>query len=257
MHEANDYGPVARLYDLYVQTDLDLHFFRQEVERASGPVLELMAGTGRVTCGILGTAQTLTCLDVSLPMLGVLKNKLVGGQVPHVVCGDVRRLPFRRHFHLAIIPFNSFSELTEEADQRSALLEINRVLIHGGRLICTLHNPAVRARAIEHGRRLISECSLPSEEGSLEVWIEESPDADAKTVECEQTFLLYDGNGGLKDRQTMGLRYSLIGEAEFAELAASAGFEVTDLFGDYERRRFDPDASPYMIWVLRSWRRAA
>jgi SAM-dependent methyltransferase len=257
MRGANDYGPVAHLYDHYVQTDLDLDFFRREVEGAAGPVLELMAGTGRVSRGIVEVAGNLTCLDISLSMLRVLKQKSTGKSLLQVVCGDVRRLPLRRRFHLVIIPFNSFSELTEQAEQRKALMEINRVLIPGGRCIITLHNPVVRARAFEQGSRLVAAHDLPGKEGRLEVWIEESPDPASHTVECVQTFLVYAEDGELKHRHEMDLRYSLIEKAEFAALAASAGFEVVELFGDYDRQIFEPAASPFMIWVLRSWRSAA
>lgn len=257
MREANDYGPVAQFYDYYVQTDLDLEFFRGEVSRVAGPVLELMAGTGRVSDGIVEVAANLTCVDISLPMLRVLRRKLMEKELPQVVCGDVRRLPLRRHFHLVIIPFNSFSELTEQADQRRVLMEINRVLVPGGRLICTLHNPVVRARAFEQGRRLVGAHDLPGEDARLEVWIEESPDPVSRTVECVQSFLVYAEDGELKHRHDMELRYSLIEDAEFTALAASAGFEVIDLFGDYDRRYFEPASSPFMIFGLRNWRSAA
>jgi hypothetical protein len=45
---ALDYDRIARLYDAYVRTELDVPFFLQEARQASGPVLELRAG--RVAC---------------------------------------------------------------------------------------------------------------------------------------------------------------------------------------------------------------
>lgn len=42
---------VADIYDSYVTTTDDIPFFVEESRKAAGPVLELMAGTGRVSRG--------------------------------------------------------------------------------------------------------------------------------------------------------------------------------------------------------------
>ncbi|NIR40656.1 MAG: class I SAM-dependent methyltransferase, partial [Actinobacteria bacterium] len=47
--EPNDYDTVADLYDAFVQIDFDLEFFRRLARGCGGPLLELMAGTGRAT----------------------------------------------------------------------------------------------------------------------------------------------------------------------------------------------------------------
>ena len=44
-----DYDSVAEIYDLYVTVDYDIPFFLSEAANAKGPVLELTAGTGRLS----------------------------------------------------------------------------------------------------------------------------------------------------------------------------------------------------------------
>jgi len=44
-----NYNHVADLYDIAIQVDFDLPFFLDQVRGVSGPILELMCGTGRVS----------------------------------------------------------------------------------------------------------------------------------------------------------------------------------------------------------------
>ena len=48
---ALDYSLIAAVYDDFCDFDLDLDFFRSLLTRRAGRVLELMAGTGRVSLG--------------------------------------------------------------------------------------------------------------------------------------------------------------------------------------------------------------
>ena len=41
-----------------------------------------------------------------------------------------------------------------------------------------------------------------------------------------------------------------LSRGEFEELARSAGFSVTALFGDYSYSEFREDTGPFMLWVL-------
>jgi SAM-dependent methyltransferase len=248
----NDYGPVAHLYDSYVQVDFDLRFFQEEAERVSGPVLELMAGTGRVTAAILERDVRLTCVDISPSMLKVLKRKLKAtGRHPHVVCADIRKLPLDCDHELAIIPFNSFSELTEAGDRRQALAEIRRALVQGGRFICTLHNPAVRARTLDGSQRLQGSYPLPEDGGRFELWVEGSLDSHTRRAESAQTYRIFDGEGRLAAELESRVGFALIEKHELEAMVAEAGFEILELYGDYDRSAFHGDSSPFMIWILR------
>jgi len=70
------YDDVADLYDLHVTVDLDVPFFVNEAQRVCGKVLELMAGTGRVSIPLVEAGVELTCVDVSEGMLERLRAKL-------------------------------------------------------------------------------------------------------------------------------------------------------------------------------------
>ena len=56
--------------------DADIPFFREMCADATGDVLELMSGTGRVSLPLLRAGVTLTCVDYSAEMLRVLVSAL-------------------------------------------------------------------------------------------------------------------------------------------------------------------------------------
>ena len=89
-----DFDPVARYYDLYVQTELDVPFWVEEARRHAGRRLELMCGTGRISLALLRAGFALTCVDYSAGLLAVLREKLARerGLVAEVVEADVRHL---------------------------------------------------------------------------------------------------------------------------------------------------------------------
>lgn len=69
------YAWIASLYDRFVKTDYDVPFFINETKKTDG-VLELMAGTGRLTIPLLEAGIQVTAVDFSAEMLAVLRPKL-------------------------------------------------------------------------------------------------------------------------------------------------------------------------------------
>jgi hypothetical protein len=123
---AMDYDRVARLYDSYVQTDVDVPFFLREARKAAGAVLELTAGTGRVSIPLLEAGIDLTCADSSSAMLDVFREKLRAKTLTaELVRADMCELSLDRRFALIFVPFHSFAEVTDPARQRQALSRIH------------------------------------------------------------------------------------------------------------------------------------
>jgi hypothetical protein len=57
---AVDYSRLAALYDALVTDASDVEFFVRAAREARGPILELMAGTGRVTMPLARAGLELT-----------------------------------------------------------------------------------------------------------------------------------------------------------------------------------------------------
>jgi SAM-dependent methyltransferase len=210
-----------------------------------------MAGTGRVSERLAGAGWDFTCVDLSREMLQVLWRKAPGWEgSARAICADVCDLPLPTRFALVVIPFHSFAELTDGADQRRALAEIHRVLLPGGRCICTLHNPRVRTRSLTGIRELRGTFDLPSGGAVLELYVEASLDAVTRIAESVQTYRILDSGGEMASERVQKVRFALIERPEFEGMARAAGFRVDQLYGDYARAEFLPDESPHMIWIL-------
>jgi SAM-dependent methyltransferase len=246
------YAEIADLYDALVRFDEDIPFFVEECIKARGPVLELMAGTGRVSIPIAEAGVDLTCVEISEEMLKRLRAKLAGRRLlARTIQGDVRRLDLPGLFSVAIIPFNSFSELTSEADRLLALEGIHTALRADGRLICTLHNPIVRLQALKESGSRPSRFPHPSGDGEVVFRMSVEYDPKTQIVRGIEVFEVYSGHGGLLETREVRIRFCLPDADWFRTAACKRGFTVEELYGDYQRSSFAPETSPFMIWLLR------
>lgn len=242
-----DYDSVAEIYDLFVVADYDIPFFLHETASVEGPVLELTAGTGRLSLALIQAGVQLTCVDGSRGMLDVLSRKLRDrGLSAEVLCADVCQLALHPRFQLALLPFQSFMEIVGEARQRQALSAVFACLAAGGRFICTMHNPAVRRAQVDGSLRLVGR--FPTGDGSLVVsGFEQGGHSLVKRL---QFFEFFGNDGRLRSKQLLPMEFEFVDRDRFAIMARDTGFEVLDLYGDYDRSPFDAGTSPVMIWML-------
>jgi ubiquinone/menaquinone biosynthesis C-methylase UbiE len=251
MEETIKHSQFADLYDVYVPVAFDIPFFLQEAWETGGKILELMAGTGRVSIPLIEAGIDLTCVDYSQPMLAKLSEKLpLRGHKTRLVCQDVRNLEIYDEFDLAFIAFNSFAELTRPSDQIAVLQRVHLHLSKNGKFICTLHNPVKRLKNVDGQLRLWGNYPLQDRPGRLLLWGMETLDKENAMVNGLQFFEVYDENGIMSSKRILETKFAIIEKDEFEAMAESAGFIVMSLFGDYSYSKFVRDSSPYMIWVL-------
>ena len=244
-----DYSRFAHLYDGLVTFNADLPFFAEECLAASGSVLELMAGTGRVTTELVKAGLHPICVDSSREMLARLASK-TATESRDIVCADVRNLPCENVFAIAILPFNSICELVSERDRHMALASVHAALVPGGRFICTLYNPAYRLKSVNPQGQVAARFPSPSGSGEVVLSIASEYDAARGVVFGVQTFATMDG-ATVVDEVAIPIEFCLPSRTWFAEAVSAIGFAVDALFGDYDRSEYDSERSPYMIWCLR------
>lgn len=244
------YDDIADLYDLHVTVDFDIPFFIAEAQRSGGKVLELMAGTGRVSVPLVEAGVELTCVDASEGMLERLRAKLGVRRLSATVHrADIRELDLRERFALVIIPFHSFSEVTSPDDAERALQSVVRHLSGSGRVIVPLHNPVVRLRGVDGALRLTSADAIDG--GHLVVSGFERFDARTRVVTRTQFYEVFDERGRLESKRMLAMEFRLLWPGEFEDLAGRVGLEREALYGDYNYADFDEQRSPFMVWVLR------
>lgn len=246
------YDQVAELYDASIQSDFDIPFFLEEAQRAGGPVLELMSGSGRVSLPLIEAGIPLTCVDFSAGLLAILQRKLdahgLSAELRHM---DVRDLALGRAFELIFIPFHSFPEVLDLEDEQRVLRRVAEHLVDDGRFICTLHNPSVRLQAVDRPYGLWLERPLPDGAGTVLLWGVQQYDAEHEIVTVQEFFEVYDPANVMQARHRVQLQFRALTSDQFEAMAADAGFAVEALYGNYDRSDFDPAASPFMIYLLR------
>jgi SAM-dependent methyltransferase len=137
-----DKGLSAAFYDVITDADTrlsgDVEIYAG-LAPPGGAVLELGAGTGRVTRALLRAGAEVVAVDRSAPMLAHARERIA--RLPEAQrarvrwqVADLRRLRLRRRFGLVIAPFNLFMHLYSRADVEAALAAIARHLAPGGRL---------------------------------------------------------------------------------------------------------------------------
>ena len=131
---------LARLYDLDLQDDPgDLDLWTALAAEAAGPVLELMAGSGRVAVPLAAEGHEVTAVDIDAAMLARARRRAdavgsdVAGRV-ELVLGDASApdLGLGRRFRLACIALNSILLLPTRAAQRTAWQTLAAHLVPGG-----------------------------------------------------------------------------------------------------------------------------
>jgi ubiquinone/menaquinone biosynthesis C-methylase UbiE len=136
------------LYDFeYADRDNDVSWYRAlaRVRAPTYPILELGAGTGRITCPLARDGHSLVALDSMQSMLAALRRRAkdegLEGTIRTVVA-DMRALPEPdASIGLVISPFNALMHLYTWQDLLACFREAARVLVPGGALAFDVELP--------------------------------------------------------------------------------------------------------------------
>ncbi len=91
---------------------------------------------------------------------------------------------------------------------------------------------------------------LPDTDGHLALVTVENYDPANRLVKGAQIYELYDADGVLHSKWSVQLTFYLHAKDDFEGLLRSQGFVIEVFYGDYSRAEFDPQQSPFMIWLL-------
>jgi SAM-dependent methyltransferase len=228
------YDAIARLYDPWSRSVTeDIAFYVDEARRATGPVVELGVGTGRVAVPIASTGIPVIGVDDSPGMLDVCRERAKAAGVLDLVdlrLGDFRDPPVSERVELVICPFRAYLHLADDGDRLRALAAARMLLRPGGALVFDVFAPAPDDIEETHGRWLEREPGI---------WERADWDTGARTLT-----LGVRGPGG-----ETALRLAWLSPLEWRRLLDRAGFATEALYGWFDRRphRGGEDS----IWIAR------
>jgi SAM-dependent methyltransferase len=254
-----EYDAFAASYDLeYGTTRSDLDFYVALTRAAKPPVLELACGTGRVTIPIARAGVPVTGVDSSWEMLAQARAKLdAAGPLPvTLVEGDMRTFQLKERFGLAVIPARSFLHLLTPEDHVTALRNIHRHLLDGGRLALNFFVPNLRM-IVEHAESSLGQALVYSHEfvdpdtgQQVLVWRSLQHETHRQRIHAQFVYEWLDDDGATVARQHRHYTLCYIHRNEMEHLLARCGFEVEALYGDFEGTPFGAESAE-MVWVAR------
>jgi SAM-dependent methyltransferase len=127
---------------------LDLPLWRTLAGEASGPVLDIGAGTGRVTLDLAARGVAVVALDADAPLLEALGHRAAGLPV-ELVAADARAFALGRRFALVVVPMQTL-QLLGGARGRTAFLRCALDHLEPGGLLAAALADAMECFDEEH-----------------------------------------------------------------------------------------------------------
>jgi SAM-dependent methyltransferase len=241
---------LARLYDVDMLEDPgDLDLYLALAARTDGPVLELAAGTGRVTVPLVLAGYDVTAVDLDPAMLSRIPRRLAGmveraeGEVPgsgrlEPIEADLvgLELPGERRFRLALLALNSILLLDSRQAQRAAFATMARHVVPGGVTVVDAWLPSADELARYDGRLGLEYVRTDPETG-LTVSKKTSAQYEPTQDVVELTAIYEEGEqGGPARRWLRSDVLRLIRPDDLCEMAEAAGLVIEALAGSYDLR---------------------
>jgi hypothetical protein len=113
--------------------------------------------------------------------------------------------------------------------------------------------PDLRLKWVTGQRRKLGDFPL-SDGNLLTLSSVENYDSVSGCVNGTQFYEVRRCDGTVAASMAVDLHFRLRSCWEFQSLVEAAGFVPVHVYGDYSRAPFEPDRSPFMIWVLRARR---
>jgi len=197
-----------------------------------GAALELAIGTGRVAVPLAERGVPVTGIELSQPMVDVLRTKVDEATIP-VVMGDMATVRAPGRFSLVYLVFNTISNLLTQGEQVECFRNAARHLAPGGRFVIELWVPQLRV--------------LPPGVGAT-VWHDEPGYLGIDTYDVlEQRVVSHHvrfGEGS--DAQLFRSPHRYVWPAELDLMGRLAGFELESRHADWSGAAFTAESTSHV-----------
>jgi SAM-dependent methyltransferase len=256
----DDWPFMAEFYDSVVPyaERADIRFYVELARASTGAVLEIGCGTGRILIPAAKAGVRITGLDASASMLAVCRNKLAAEpeevqERVTLIRADMRRFQLHRRFELVTLPFRPFQHLLTVADELDCLECIRAQLTPGGKLVMDIFNPSLQILAGPMNQELIAdepEFSLPDGRRVRRHACVTRRDIAQQVQDVE---LAYDVThpDGRTERFVHRFPMRYLFRFELEHLLARAGFDVEEVYCDYDKSPFGTKDVGEIIAVAR------
>lgn len=241
------YGPLLPHWDRTLADRGDLDFWREAVEARPRPrVLELGAGSGRVTEVLAPAARQLVALDLLPEALRRARDRLRGAGNVLPLVADMRTFRLDARFDLVVAANDPFSHLRTDEGRRRALERVVAHLASDGRFLLD---------ALWFTEAWLEEAAGPDGKSWETVMSREKVEEDAFRVRqswrcrreprtCEAEYELLRGRRQLAVSSFRGRYWT---REEISRRFRGAGLSVERCWGDYRRSAWSPSSERLIV----------
>lgn len=240
---------ITRLREAQLERfDDDIPFWIYLAETIGSPILELGCGTGRVMLPLLLAGFSVDGLDSNPAALDRLSSRM---NVHNLNAGELHRgrmqeFCLERFYHLIISPCNTFSTLNE-SDATKTLENILGHLKRKGTLVLDLPNPGYILDDDTQDEGVLTDSFIEPETGNAcQVFTRQRYDLESGRMSVTWTYDELHPDGEVV-RHEMTLNHYLRTPAQMEQILFAAGFSSVEIYGDYDRSQFRPDAAHMLI----------
>lgn len=248
------FDPIARFYDQDDgQIQEDIPMLLAFARKTGGPILDLGAGTGRLSLPLAEAGYDVTAIDSAANMLAIARQKVeetgVGERIK-IVEGDFTRFELADRFGLAWCGFNGFLHLLEIEDQLAALRCWRGHLRDDGLLVIDVHNPQLEHLASADGSLVLAGRWIDPASGNVIHKLYASYVELGDQIYTIQRFYDETGDDGSVRRTSITFPTRILFRKELELLLIHAGYRSLTFYGDYELSPWESD-SPRIIAIAR------
>jgi SAM-dependent methyltransferase len=268
----------AALYDYeYRRRRADVTFYRELARRrGAGRILELGAGSGRVTVPLARDGRQVVAIDQSTAMLARLRERIarlpgpVGRRITPVI-GDLRTFSVGGRFPLAIAAFNVLEHLYTRGEMTACLGQIGAHLAPGGAFAFDVQLPDLAWLIRDPGKRWAKtrftdpttgrpmyystnhDYDPVSQIALIRLYYEPADDSPgrpgppARRAHSAQGTHPVEATGATGPTRVVKLSQRKFFPAELEALIDSAGFRVAERYGDFSFRPLDGTAESQVL----------
>jgi SAM-dependent methyltransferase len=243
------YEGVGEFYDLFAD-NTDIPFFLEFARTTGSPILDLAAGTGRVTFALAQEGFEVVALEHSSSMMAEARKKLesspkeVSSRIT-LVEGSMKEFSLDQRFPLVIVP-NSFVHLLTTQDQLSTIHCVKEHLTDDGLFILDLYPGE---HQYERATFEDAPVNLPDGRTVKRYGVIQS-DFLNRLMRVELTYTVRNPSGQVINEIDIVSGAALIFKQEVDNLIRMSGMHIEYEFGDFEKNPYTPDAGR-RIFILK------